>query len=49
MLIILILVSVYFAWLGFSLYRIKPGYSLLAWLSAGLLGFLAIGGFFGFL
>jgi len=49
MLIILILIAVYLAWLGFSLRKIKPGYSLLAGITSGLLGFLALGGFFGFL
>ncbi len=49
MLIILILISIYFAWLAFSLRKLKPGYALLAGTASGLIGFLALGGFFGFL
>lgn len=49
MLVILILVSIYFAWLAFSLRKSKPGYSLFAGIASGFTGFLALGGFFGFL
>ncbi|VAX12418.1 hypothetical protein MNBD_GAMMA24-2409 [hydrothermal vent metagenome] len=49
MLIILILISIYFAWLAFSLRKLKPAYSLLAGITAIFTGFLALGGFFGFL
>jgi len=49
MLVILILVTIYLLWLGFALRRINRGYSILAWITSGLTGFLTLGGFFGFL
>ncbi len=49
MLVILILISIYLAWLAFSLRKIKVGYSLFAGITSVLTGFLALGGFFGFL
>ncbi len=49
MLVILILASLYFIWLGFALRRINRGYSVLAWIAASLISFLTLGGFFGFL
>ncbi|NOZ36574.1 MAG: hypothetical protein GXP11_00625 [Gammaproteobacteria bacterium] len=49
MLVILILVSIYSAWLAYSLRKVKPGYSLFAGITSLFTGFLALGGFFGFL
>ncbi len=49
MLVILILISLYLLWLGFALRRINRRYSALAWSGAGLITFLTLGGFFGFL
>ncbi|MDH5570943.1 MAG: hypothetical protein OEY89_04195 [Gammaproteobacteria bacterium] len=46
MLVILIIASAYFTWLGFALRKVNRSYSVLAWFAAGLLGFLSVAGFF---
>jgi len=49
MLVILIIITIYLIWLGVALRKINLRYALLAWTGSTLIGFLALGGFFGFL